>query len=125
MDEKRASERSKIFWTIVRKDSLENDEMGLGFLLNISEEGMNIWIDHQQKLDTEDFNIILYPPENLNSEVLELSVHQIWTKHHNNGSMIEIGCEFVNLSSEQKDRINDLVDEHKNLILKGAIMIDY
>ncbi len=124
MNEKRAAERNKIFWTIVRKDSLENDEIGLGFLLNISEKGMNIWIDHQQKLDTEDFNIILYPPENLDSEIIELSVRQVWTEYHNNGSMIEIGCEFVNLSPEQKERINGLVDEHKNLILKGAIMID-
>ena len=122
-DERRESTRHKTFWTVIRSDPSTNKEIGLGFLLNISETGMNIWINKEHQFEQTDFSIKLYPPEDLDVEPINLIVHQVWTKFHENSSLVEMGCEFVDLAHFLREQINQLITDNQHQILKGAIMI--
>ncbi|MDH4128454.1 MAG: PilZ domain-containing protein [Spirochaetota bacterium] len=121
--EKRRFIRHKTFWTIVTKDD-NNQDIDLGFLLNISETGLNVWINQDQKLTSDSFVIWLYPPENEQFDPIEIKVRSIWTKTHEQKSLIEMGCEFIDITNEHKFIINQLIKQNKNFVLRGAIMID-
>ncbi len=125
ISEKRNNTRHKIFWTIIQKNPQDKRINALGYLLNISETGINIWIDKNQNFDDKDFNIILQPPDGIEFEPIDMNVHQVWTKIHEDDSLIEMGCSFNELNDVQRNKIQELAKhENKRLVLKGAIMMD-
>ncbi len=102
-DNKRKFERLSAFWKVYR------DEISWGYLIDLSETGVRVWLNKEEKIDEAKFSIRINPPKELNLDSIDLAIQQIWMNPNKSQRFIEIGCKFQSLSGSQKKQLDQLI----------------
>ena len=104
----RHSERHEGFWKVyLKKDS---EEINLGFLFDLSEDGIMLWIHKEQKDLPQFFTIRIYLPADLGGGHLDLDLELVRKSGLGLSPYIEGGCHFVSLDEGQKIKVEKLIE---------------
>lgn len=108
-DKRREHKRVTCFEMIYSE--IDDKEVPVGFLLNISESGAHVWLD-SGKMEVPDFKILrLQLPEELNSgEVINIFVRNVWFADAEEQNFKKIGCQFIQLNENDLNIIKKLLD---------------
>ncbi|MDH4129651.1 MAG: PilZ domain-containing protein [Spirochaetota bacterium] len=102
LDDKRNITRQKGFWKVYHRIKGSDKEINLGFLFDISETGVNLWVHRTVEIDENEFIIIIHSPEELNLGNMDFLVHKVWKVGLGTNPYHELGCTFKDLSTQQK-----------------------
>ncbi len=103
--EQRQERRVTAFGPIYRKRTT------WGYSINISETGMKIWIN-EDDIPT-DFQIGIKHPDKLAAKPVSFDVEKVWVKPQKSKQLIEVGCQFKNLSEQQQDYLKTLIEYYE------------
>ncbi|MDH5680645.1 MAG: PilZ domain-containing protein [Spirochaetota bacterium] len=104
----RHSERHEGFWKVyLVKDS---EEIDLGFLFDLSDDGIMLWIHKEQKDLDKLFSIRIYLPADLGGGQLNLDLELVRKTGLGLSPYIEGGCHFVSLDGDQKILVDKLIE---------------
>jgi len=91
-------------------------EMEIGFIADISQSGLKLILDTQEVKNLGSlFTIRIRLPKKLRADFVDISVHQSWKTNEPISGYQEIGCYYDNISPDQQDSINQLLELYKNL----------
>ncbi len=113
----RQSERTEGFWKIYKLSSESDEEFELGYIFNLSDHGINLWINKRIETPNKDMSIRIYLPEDIPGEKIDLDIEIIYHKGRI-GPYIEIGCSYKFLNNEKKIII-DKLQKYFNQIKKA------
>ena len=98
-------------WFSMISNANDNSNRPLGFTINISEDGICLWI--RRSLDLNEFflSIKVAPPsEIIFKDSLILNLTKIWIEETKIETFIKVGCQFVNLNNNQKNHLEKLIN---------------
>ncbi len=102
-ENKRKEPRLHAFWKVYRED------ITWGYLIDLSENGLKVWLNKDEEVKDNDFNIHIHPPKELELDIIDLNVHRIWMNPSKSQRFNEIGCQFNNLTEQQKGHLTKLI----------------
>ena len=118
MDEqenKRSQERHEGFWKVYKADADSKNEIEIGFLFDLSDTGLKLWIKQRLQIKEEFFSIRIHPPKELKLDSMNFNI-QVMRKSGTGGPYIELGCQFTDSSIIQRDNVKKLIsyfDSHE------------
>jgi len=98
VDERRRTSRHDLFWVVNQEDQ----QSLLGYLVDLSESGMRVWLKLNYQAKESNFTVCLLPPNKLELPHFVIDVRKVWLGKDETDTFDEIGCEFVGLNVEQK-----------------------
>ena len=117
--DRRSKKRINTFWLAFNKE----EKTVLGYITEISEIGMKIWIN-KNDLKNNPFSIYLSPPKQVSPDSVDFDLIKVWNEEKVNRNFIEIGCKFKELSEEQENIVYKLIDFFKEESEQFSIEID-
>lgn len=105
--DKRKDTRLHAFWKVYR------DDITWGYLIDLSESGVKVWLNKEEEVSEEDFVIRIRPPKEINIEAIDFEVHRIWMNPNKSLRFNEIGCQFTKLDDNQKKQLEQLISFFK------------
>lgn len=99
----RTDQRHHAFWKIYHQDN------PFGYLVDLSQSGIKAWIKSHEKVPEGLFHIRLNPPKKVSDKPVEFEVEQVWCNTFKGNRLIEIGCQFTNLSQDKKEILDQLI----------------
>lgn len=99
---KRKENRLDIYWKIFYGEHL------WGYVLDLSHHGIRMILNKEHYPEVESFMIRIRPPKELSVEDIEIEVKRIWDEKEKSDKFYEVGCEFLNLSSENSSKLEQL-----------------
>lgn len=105
--DKRKEPRFNAFWKVYKND------FSWGYLIDISENGLRVWLNKEEELEEEIFEIRIHTPYELEGDVMDFKIKQIWVNSERSHHFNEIGCQFKDLEDSQKTHLNILIDYFK------------
>jgi hypothetical protein len=103
----RKHKRHDTFWTVSKADIKDNQEKVIGYLLNFSKDGIELWVDKNDTVE-DLFHIRIYPPVKVDSDSIEFDVECKWKKSNEDSLFYQVGCQFKNLTSEKQKELEKL-----------------
>ena len=110
MEEKRKHERNPCFGIVYAKN--KEDSEAIGYVIDISKTGAGLLINSTRKKVRDTFSIILFPPpiDYDHLEPLDVDVEIAWEKKSEKRDYILVGCQFINLSDSQNNRLQKMIE---------------
>ncbi len=103
---KRKSQRLEWMGSVYKKGDVATS---LGLILDFSERGVKLWVDSYKVPEEEIFTIRLLPPGGTHiTHSLDFEVHKVWSTIPKSTNYTKVGCEFTNLTSQQKEYLEKL-----------------
>ncbi len=116
MIDQRKDDRHDTFWTVSKNDQKTNKEEIIGYILNFSKSGIELWVDKNNEIENF-FHIRIYPPLKVDSNPIEFDVECKWKKNDEDNLFYTVGCQFKNLTHEKQKEINKLSNNTINNII--------
>ncbi len=112
--ESRNHDRNKCVYKVYNKES--DDKEPAGIMLDISPTGANLLVDVFKLSNKNKFCITIQPPGSYasNQDFLNLNVEMVWEESTRSAYHKKIGCRFIELTDQQKEQVNRLVELLKN-----------
>lgn len=89
------------------------DDCTLGLIVDISESGAQVMIDHEQPFPTGDHAVTILPIPQLALEGFDLTASVVWTKEGKAFSHKVFGIQFTNLDESTTQRIAALMTAYE------------
>jgi len=102
MGNKRQDQRLHAFWKIFKGNA------NWGYLIDLSTQGVKVWINKEEELTDDNFEITIQPPKELQIESIVFMVHRIWMNTEKSPRFNEIGCQFTDISEKQNELLGKL-----------------
>lgn len=102
--DKRKEPRFNAFWKVYKND------FSWGYLLDISENGLRVWLNKDEIVDDESFDICIHTPYELEGDSMDFNIKQVWTNSDRSHHFNELGCQFNELNEDQKKYLNTLIE---------------
>ncbi len=99
----RKSARLHAFWKVYR------DDITWGYLIDLSETGVKVWLNKDEEVNEDNFTIRIRPPREFNIDAIDFEVRRIWMNPNKSLRFNEIGCQFRNLTEDQKKQLTKLI----------------
>ena len=103
IENKRKNVRLQAFWKVYRQN------VSWGYLIDLSESGVRVWLNKDEKIGNDNFTIKIHPPKELNIDEIDFNVSRIWTNPDKSQRFNEIGCTFNGLTDDKKEQLNQLI----------------
>ncbi len=106
--EKRQTDRH----TAICKFLVEKDKSG--YLMDISKSGAKLWVAKDKEV-VDPFSIEIVLPYDVQNKSIDLNLNPVWKDETKSIRFNEVGCQFDNLDSKSKEKLDKIIDLfHKN-----------
>ncbi len=107
-NENRKNQRVQWFMNVYPKGS-ENTDTSIGIVTNISKAGVNIWLDRAKTKVNSHLSVRLPPPDEMLMDPIDIDLETVWDKFHQELGSHQLGCQFINITSEQTCSLAQLI----------------
>lgn len=114
MEEKRETDRTQVFWILHGENERTQTQIPCGYLVDLSETGIKLWIDNDREIKNQEFEIDIHPNKLLNIESLTLTIEQARIKPNNVSHYHEVGGQIKDISHNDKSKLLNLIQSLKN-----------
>ncbi len=108
-DEKRFNERYQTGFKLVQLQDIDSKKLSYGCIKNLSSNGASL-LKRDDTFDSSHFMIFIPLPDTIEDEQLVIEAQKIWENDILDAKFNEIGCTFINVSSEQKEKLDQFID---------------
>ncbi len=102
--ERRENNRVSAYWEFYLDNNLS------GYITNISPNGIKLLVDKDAKIKDNRFSIDVIPPTEVDMEKMNLNLKVVWRNPQKSPLIDELGCQFDNFNSENKENINKMIN---------------
>ena len=108
-DNHRHSRRQEGFWDVYLITE-SGEETQLGYLFDISDNGINLWVHKTMKNLDPCFKIRIHLPYEVSGDYLDIDLEQVRKSGLGLSPYIEVGCHFTQLGDQKKKIVEELID---------------
>lgn len=109
MKEKRNNDRAQVFWLLHGQNKRTQTQIPCGYIIDLSETGIKLWIDNNREINNGEFEIDIHPNKSLKMDSLTLTIQKARIYPNKVSHFHEVGGTIKDISEDEKSKLLVLI----------------